>query len=318
MRLICTNCDAQYEVDDSVIPDGGRDVQCSNCGHAWFQPGRFAADAGADDDADGVVHAESEPDGSLTAAPDGHGDDGDDGAAGPDAGPDADPDAGLVAALSDPEVTGDPGERPGGGTGPVPSSQLDDEMLAILREEAERETRARRAEGTADLEVQPDLGLTEGQTGARRAQSAAWERAPEAAGADLSGGMAPGATGPEHVADLSDEGEDARRGHRRELLPDIETINSTLRATTVRTDDGDTPSEEPELRARERGGFRLGFSISLIAAVILLALYVLAPSLAAQVPALSPALTAYVSAVNEARMWIDDLMRSSTEAMRGS
>ena len=37
MRLICPNCDAEYEVDDAAIPDTGRDVQCSNCGHAWFQ-----------------------------------------------------------------------------------------------------------------------------------------------------------------------------------------------------------------------------------------------------------------------------------------
>ena len=37
MRLICPNCDAQYEVDDGAVPPGGRDVQCSNCGHAWFQ-----------------------------------------------------------------------------------------------------------------------------------------------------------------------------------------------------------------------------------------------------------------------------------------
>ncbi len=37
MRLICPNCDAEYEVDDAAIPDAGRDVQCSNCGHAWFQ-----------------------------------------------------------------------------------------------------------------------------------------------------------------------------------------------------------------------------------------------------------------------------------------
>ncbi|MCB2124584.1 MAG: zinc-ribbon domain-containing protein, partial [Rhodobacteraceae bacterium] len=29
MRLICPSCGAQYEVDESVIPDGGRDVQCS-------------------------------------------------------------------------------------------------------------------------------------------------------------------------------------------------------------------------------------------------------------------------------------------------
>ena len=37
MRLICPNCDAQYEVPDEVIPTSGRDVQCSNCGQTWFQ-----------------------------------------------------------------------------------------------------------------------------------------------------------------------------------------------------------------------------------------------------------------------------------------
>ncbi len=37
MRLICPNCGAQYEVDDSLVPEAGRDVQCSNCGHGWFQ-----------------------------------------------------------------------------------------------------------------------------------------------------------------------------------------------------------------------------------------------------------------------------------------
>lgn len=46
MRLICPNCSAQYEVDGSMIPDDGRDVQCSNCGHTWFElpdPSRQAA-----------------------------------------------------------------------------------------------------------------------------------------------------------------------------------------------------------------------------------------------------------------------------------
>ncbi len=37
MRLICPNCVAQYEVDENVIPAEGRDVQCANCGHNWFQ-----------------------------------------------------------------------------------------------------------------------------------------------------------------------------------------------------------------------------------------------------------------------------------------
>lgn len=37
MRLVCPNCGAQYEVDDRVIPENGRDVQCSACGHGWYQ-----------------------------------------------------------------------------------------------------------------------------------------------------------------------------------------------------------------------------------------------------------------------------------------
>lgn len=37
MRLICPKCDAQYDIADDVIPEGGRDVQCSSCAHTWFQ-----------------------------------------------------------------------------------------------------------------------------------------------------------------------------------------------------------------------------------------------------------------------------------------
>ena len=37
MRLICPNCSAQYEIDATLVPDEGRDVQCSNCGKTWFE-----------------------------------------------------------------------------------------------------------------------------------------------------------------------------------------------------------------------------------------------------------------------------------------
>lgn len=37
MRLGCPNCNAQYEIDDAAIPTDGREVQCSACGHGWFQ-----------------------------------------------------------------------------------------------------------------------------------------------------------------------------------------------------------------------------------------------------------------------------------------
>jgi predicted Zn finger-like uncharacterized protein len=39
MRLVCPKCSAQYEVGNDAIPDAGRDVQCSDCGHCWFQRG---------------------------------------------------------------------------------------------------------------------------------------------------------------------------------------------------------------------------------------------------------------------------------------
>lgn len=37
MRIVCPKCVAQYEVDDSAIPETGREVQCANCNHIWFQ-----------------------------------------------------------------------------------------------------------------------------------------------------------------------------------------------------------------------------------------------------------------------------------------
>jgi len=37
MRLVCPNCEAQYDLDDALIPAEGRDVQCSNCATTWFQ-----------------------------------------------------------------------------------------------------------------------------------------------------------------------------------------------------------------------------------------------------------------------------------------
>ncbi len=43
MRLTCPNCDAQYEIDDALVPPQGRDVECSACGQVWFQPGAQAA-----------------------------------------------------------------------------------------------------------------------------------------------------------------------------------------------------------------------------------------------------------------------------------
>ena len=37
MRLNCPKCEARYDVPGKNVPTSGREVQCSACGHTWFQ-----------------------------------------------------------------------------------------------------------------------------------------------------------------------------------------------------------------------------------------------------------------------------------------
>ncbi|WP_181870329.1 zinc-ribbon domain-containing protein [Paracoccus lutimaris] len=43
MRLTCPRCGAQYEIAAAAIPAAGREVECSACSHVWFQPGQAKA-----------------------------------------------------------------------------------------------------------------------------------------------------------------------------------------------------------------------------------------------------------------------------------
>ncbi len=64
MRLTCPNCGAQYEVPDEVIPEQGRDVQCSNCEKTWFQakqPSPATSPDVAEPDADVVEDTPTPP-----------------------------------------------------------------------------------------------------------------------------------------------------------------------------------------------------------------------------------------------------------------
>lgn len=40
MRLTCPRCGAQYEIAAAAIPAAGREVECSACGNVWFQTGQ--------------------------------------------------------------------------------------------------------------------------------------------------------------------------------------------------------------------------------------------------------------------------------------
>ena len=36
MIITCPNCNKQFKIDNSLIPDDGRDLQCGSCRHVWF------------------------------------------------------------------------------------------------------------------------------------------------------------------------------------------------------------------------------------------------------------------------------------------
>lgn len=251
MRLVCPKCEAKYEVPDDAIPDSGRDVQCANCGHAWFQA-RTRTTAPAT--APGVPVPPARP---ATARPD-------------------------PAAYIDSFETAE-----------APARVPDEKVLTILREEAEREAKARR-EKTRPLGYQTDLGIE--QVAAPRA------KAPQ-----------PGVT-PGPVAARAPETVVAQKmATRRDLLPDVEAIKSTLQ-----------PVEEPEPEfvsaaypgAEEqdgRGAFRSGFLLVLTIAILGASAYTTAPWLAAKLPALSDPLARYVVAVDDLRLQLDELVRQATQ-----
>ena len=36
MIITCPNCTKQFKIDNSLIQDEGRDLQCGSCNHVWF------------------------------------------------------------------------------------------------------------------------------------------------------------------------------------------------------------------------------------------------------------------------------------------
>lgn len=375
MRLICPNCDAQYEVDDGVIPLNGRDVQCSNCGHTWFQIHQVteasrAAEAEAAE-ADpvatpemGVVQAASGepaadpvrehglvPEAELQATPE----------PAPVAIPQTAPEPVAAAQIADPLPVAAGSEIAAPASAPVASDHveralpdlsevfeaaeedpleaasvakgtaaalkkrtLDDAVLGVLRAEADRETRARQAEQVA-LETQPDLGLTDPPrvsptppktaTPPRKYEYLSADDDAEAGLTDaIAGAVAASQVDPDPGAtQLSPP-----RASRRDLLPDIEEINSTLRATSDKGRDTVEESFDLSLQKPRKRGFRFGFSTVLLIAGVLALIYAFAPGIAAKVPALQGTLDTYVALVNSGRFWLDELMKSSLTAIQGA
>ncbi|MGV6803522.1 MAG: zinc-ribbon domain-containing protein [Ruegeria sp.] len=261
MRLTCPNCNAQYEVPDDVIPEEGRDVQCSNCEKTWFQSKHPEAKTEEEE------HPAEEADESTGAA-----------ALEADAKPasgepepssaEPEPEVGEAAkTVAAPEETPDE---------PSPRGNVDPAVASILQQEAAREAELRAKEGSG-LESQPDLGLD---------QPSEPQKAPKR----------PAAT--ETAADAG----------QKDALPDVETINSSLRT--------EEPPAEPapaDAAPRKSGGFLRGFALIVIIGIILFLLYGNARQIGEAVPQAEPALQSYVSLIDQARIWLESQAGSATE-----
>jgi predicted Zn finger-like uncharacterized protein len=337
MRLVCPNCGAQYEVDDRVMPEGGRDVQCSNCGHAWFFTPPRPATTKAEDKpepkigvptpsapaAEEAPASEPEPEQSPTTEstpevePDAEAQESDDVAeveneAAPESGSDevevesdeakdeaSEPEAEAEAEI-EPVDAGD-GDDDDAEVTPMPAAaprkEVSKEVKQILQEEAKQELRAREAESHG-LETQTDLGL-----------DAVQKNNDEELAARIRQMEVDAAAAEEEV-----EEKDLRS---RDMLPDIEEINSTLDtpdgADDTRIDLGPMAGES----ASGGKGFRRGFSLTILLAVLLVSLYVLAPQISERFPQAQGALDQYTTMGDSVRLWLEGAMQSAIEKMRG-
>ena len=258
MRLICPNCGAQYAVADDVIPAGGRDVQCSNCAHTWFETPNASA-------------ADEAPEPRKTSRPT------------PPEAPSANEDEDHVA----------PAPQPSQDRRPVKP-----EVADILREEAARETAQRRSETPDPIESQSDLGLDEPTpepTNTPRQTVHEKAAALSAAAAGATGGAA------------------AAAGSRRELLPDIEEINSNLdqdeTKQTTETSNSDLFAQTKT--ERKSRGFRRGFLLALLIVAFLVMIYVQADNIKSIMPALSGVLDSYIGVIDGMRIALNNLVYGS-------
>lgn len=213
--------------------------------------------------------------------------------------PAIDPDAAAIAALiaastaaggrspdDDPDTEAD---EPPDVLGARPA--MDEGVRSILREEADRESAARRRE-SQQLQSQPDLGVEAPPL------SVAQRRLAMLKGEDPDSPIPP----------------EAKPAARRDLLPDVEEINSTLQPA----DDGFDPDAAVEaLPDLTKGSFRSGFVLMVFLALVAAVVYVMAPRLSAAIPGLDGTLTAYVGFVDGLRGSLDRLMESAANMLAG-
>lgn len=172
---------------------------------------------------------------------------------------------------------------------------IDPTVANILQEEAALE--AERRAGETSLESQPDLGLDKTaekplDDAAKRAKQAR-ERMARMRGLP---------------ADAADKpAEPIPTNSRRDLLPDIEEINSTLRATEDRAPE-EQPDGRPTASQRRAGGSRIGFAMAFLLIGLFAYIYNRPDVVSGTVPGSENYVVAYVNFVDNARLGLDAQM----------
>ena len=266
-----------------MIPAEGRDVQCSNCGTTWFQPGlrsdRKLPMAAATPAPPPVTEPAPPPPPPVAPAPEPE----------PEPAPEPAPDPAPEQEPA-PEPQLEPKTEAAPPTAPQ-RIEIDPAILAILRAEAEREARLRRGE--------PDPADVLAVVPVAQDKAASQDQDHPVATGGVSDALS--------ARQVVDDDPVATPG----LLPDIDQINASLRDTGDRSDteadasDIDTLDKAP----RRRKGARLGFLLALAITAGAVALYAKADLVGASVPTLAPALEVYAQAVDAARVRLADLAR---------
>ncbi|MGH1464365.1 MAG: zinc-ribbon domain-containing protein [Cognatishimia sp.] len=168
---------------------------------------------------------------------------------------------------------------------------LDPAVADVLREEAAHEAEIRAEE--SGIESQTELGLTAPvDDGARRVRQSK-ERMAKLRGMSVEEAETPAKPVPANS--------------RRDLLPDIEEINSTLRSTEDRT-----PSENPDGRRtanqRRAGGNRIGFALAILLVAAAAYVYTKPETVTGAIPQAESMVTGYVNAVDNGRLALDQQM----------
>ena len=272
MRLICPNCSAQYEVPADVIPAEGRDVQCSNCQETWFQthPDTEQQSDIAQTLKEHFEQTEPEttpeqeqPDKDLEPDPI---DDEFERSLEQEIDVLADEDANIAPAITH--------ERT--------KREIAPPVADILKEEAQREREQRAAEA---FENQDEFALNVDEPTSDQQPKRSGYIDPKLDGLD----------------ELYKETASNAPASRRDLLPDIEEINSTLRR-----DKKSTPKAETDTIAQKNASARRGFRAAVILLLIAVIVYVYADMITSNLPPSTPHLNAYVAQIDQWRAALSD------------